>query len=51
MMYQLLTDELGLSLPVSVLDGGFANEVPIMISDEPEVNRIFRPGIFYNIQK
>ncbi len=34
-----------------VLDAELANEVPIIISDEPEVNRIFRPGIFLNIHK
>ena len=36
-----------MELPLIVFDAELVNEVPIMISDEPEVNRIFRPGIFF----
>lgn len=32
-------------VPLIDFDGTFDNEVPIIISDEPEVKRIFRPGI------
>jgi len=38
-------------LPLIDFDVGFANEVPIIINDEPVVKRIFRPGIliFFSI--
>ena len=33
------------SSPLIVFDAEFVSEVPMMISDDPEVKRIFRPGI------
>jgi len=38
-------------LPLLVFDVGFVSEVPIIIKDEPELNRSFRPGIFINMHK
>ncbi len=38
-------------LPLIVLDAEFVNEVPMIISDEPVVKRIFRPGILLNVHK
>ena len=37
-----------LFLPLIVFDAGFVNDVPMIIRDEPELIRIFRPGIFIN---
>ncbi len=34
-------------LPLIDFDAGLVNDVPIIISDEPEVKRIFLPGIFF----
>jgi hypothetical protein len=38
-------------LPFIVFDVELVSEVPMMISDEPDVKRIFRPGIVYKFAR